>query len=66
MDKLNEFPFDYTNPFHKGIVLTLLTHYDNNPLEPFYPLQQHKEEKEVNEKTKKWEQELLTLLTMTI
>jgi hypothetical protein len=62
MEKLNEFPFDYTNPFHKGVVLTLLTHFDNNPLEPFYPLQYHKEENEVNEKIKKWEKELLTLL----
>ena len=63
MDKLNEYPFDYTNPVHKGIVLTLLSYCDNDLVNPFYPLQQYPDEMpKVYEITKKWENELLRIL----
>ena len=63
MEKLNTYPFNYTNHIHKGIVLTLLSYCDNTPLSPFYPLQNHKNEyAKVNELTDKWETELLRIL----
>jgi hypothetical protein len=63
MDKLNEYPFDYTNPLHKGIVLTLLSYCDNDLVSPFYPLQQYPNEmNKVEETTKNWENELLRIL----
>ena len=63
MDKLNEYPFDYTNPVHKGIVLTLLSYCDNDLVSPFYPLQTYPDEMpKVYEITRKWENELLRIL----
>ena len=63
MDKLNEYPFDYTNPIHKGIVLTLLSYLNNDLVSPFYPLQQYPNEmNQVEEITKNWENELLRIL----
>jgi hypothetical protein len=63
MDKLNEYPFDYTNPIHKGIVLTLLSYLNNDLVSPFYPLQQYPNEmNKVEETTKNWENELLRIL----
>jgi len=60
---LGDFNFDYSNKIHIGIVLTLLTHYDNNPLSAFYPLQKFPDyDDRVNELTLKWEQELLKIL----
>ena len=62
-DELCNYDFDYSNPFHKGILMTLLTHFDNNPLEPFFPLQQWNNLNKLStEKTEKWEKELLRLL----
>ena len=63
MDKLNEYPFDYTNPVHKGIVLTLLSYCDNTPISAFYPLQTYPNEmKESDKITAKWENEMLRIL----
>ena len=63
MEKLNEYSFDYSNPIHKGIVLTLLSYCNNTTLSPFYPLQKYpKEMEEVNEITGKWETEMLRIL----
>ena len=66
LNKVSEYCFDYTNLVHKGILLTLLTYCNNNPMEAFYPLQKYKnEEIEVIENTEKWEASLLQLLTNT-
>ena len=66
MEKLNEYPFNYTNNIHKGIVLTLLSYCNNTTLSPFYPLQNYPTEMEkVNIITEKWEQEMLTILNST-
>ena len=63
MEKLNEYSFDYSNPIHKGIVLTLLSYCNNTTLSPFYPLQKYpKEMEEVNKITGKWETEMLRIL----
>lgn len=64
-DKLCVYNFNYSNPFHKGILVTLLTHYENNPLEPFFPLQQWPElDKLTTSKTCKWEYEMIQLLNI--
>ena len=63
MEKLNEYSFDYSNPVHKGIVLTLLSYCDNTTLSPFYPLQNYPTEfAEVDKITSKWEAEMLRIL----
>jgi hypothetical protein len=60
---LCNYEFDYSNPFHKGILMTLLTHFIHNPLEPFFPLHQWPNLDNLStEKTEKWEKELLRLL----
>jgi hypothetical protein len=63
MEKLNEYPFDFSNPIHKGIVLTLLSYCDNTPISAFYPLQTYPNEmKESDKITAKWENEMLRIL----
>jgi len=60
---IGDYKFDYSNQIHIGIILTLLTYYDNNPLSPFFPLQRFPEQDDkVAELTIKWETELLKLL----
>ena len=62
---LGYYNFDYSNQIHIGILLTLLTHYDNNPLSPFFPLQQFPEQDdEVIKLISNWEQELLKILKL--
>lgn len=46
---------DFKNPVHRGILVGLLSVYDNNPVEPFYPLQHRPEGKKVDEITEKWD-----------
>ena len=66
MEILNEYPFDYTNNIHKGIVLTLLSYCNNTTLSPFYPLQNYPTEmEEVNKITSIWEQDILKILNST-
>lgn len=50
-----EYNIDFKNPVHRGILVGLLSHYDNNPLEPFFPLQFRPEAKKVDEITRKWD-----------
>jgi len=65
-EKLCSYEFNYSDPFHKGILMTLLTHYDNNPLDPFFPLQQWGTlDKLSTKQTEKWEDALLKLLIYT-
>ena len=61
-EKIGDYNFDYSNQIHVGILLTLLTYCDNNPLSPFFPLQRFPEDVKVNELTIKWETELLQIL----
>ena len=61
-EKIGDYNFDYSNQIHVGILLTLLTYCDNNPLSPFFPLQRFPEDVKVNELTIKWETELLKIL----
>ena len=62
-EMIGNYNFNYSNQLHVGIVLTLLTHYDNNPLSPFFPLQNYPEQCDrTDEITANWERELLKIL----
>jgi hypothetical protein len=52
-----EYEFDETNEFHRGILLTLITHYIHNPMEPLFPITQFGDEKleRVEDMTRQWE-----------
>jgi hypothetical protein len=55
LENANSYNYDFTNPVHRGIIVGLLSVYDNNPNEPFYPLQYRKESKAVDEIVAKWD-----------
>jgi hypothetical protein len=58
--------FQYKNPIHIGILLSLLLNEKNNILLPFTPLQDFPtEQKELEGITKTWEKDLLILLRIT-
>jgi hypothetical protein len=54
---------DINTTFHRGILCTLLAYYIHNPLEPFYPLQNHDENKEVEKNLEDLEGLLIQLLS---
>ena len=58
--------FEYKNPIHRGILLDTLLKEKHDILSPFYPLQFYpKQEKQIDEITKKWEADLLDILSKT-
>lgn len=60
--------FQYDNPIHVGIILTLLSHYKHNYLEPFCPLQSNGDDKMklVEKITLEWQEHLTNLIIKTI
>ena len=58
LSSVGEYNYDLTNPVHRGILIGLLTIYDNNPMEPFYPLQYRPEHGAVEAINTKWDNEL--------
>lgn len=54
---------DINTSFNRGVITTLLAYYIDNPLEPFYPLQNHPENPLVVKKLEDLEKRLITLLT---
>jgi hypothetical protein len=65
-ENIADFRYNLKNPVHRGIVIGLLTIHDNNPNEPFYPLQYRKEHKEVNKKTEAWGNELIRIFSIKV
>jgi len=59
------YDYKYDNPLHRGILIGLLTICDNNPMEPFFPLQHRKESKEIDLINGKWEKELIRVFKLT-
>jgi hypothetical protein len=58
--------FQYTNPIHKGILLSLLVNEVNDILSPFTPLQNYPEQKKnVYKIIEAWEKELIDVLERT-
>jgi hypothetical protein len=58
LESANMYKYNFKNPIHRGILIGLLSNYDNNPIEPFYPLQYRAEGKKVEEITEKWDKAL--------
>lgn len=56
---ITKYEFDYSNPIHNGLLVGLLSLCDNNPMEPFWPLQHRKEQKAVDKINMMWADELL-------
>jgi len=61
LENAPSYNYDLKNPVHRGILVGLLSVYDNNPIEPFYPLQYRKEHKKVDEITAQWDAALQTI-----
>lgn len=58
--------FQYKNLTHKGMLLQLLIQFENNPLEPFFPLYNYPEQDTlVNEITQKWGANFISTLEKT-
>jgi len=58
--------FQYDNPLHRGILLGLIMIDRNNPLSPFFPLQNYPEQDvKIDEITKKLEKEIIDTLEKT-
>jgi hypothetical protein len=55
----------YTNPIHKGILISLLINSINNTVAPFYPLQFREEQGLVNKITENWGIQILETLMKT-
>jgi hypothetical protein len=61
------YPFDFSNPIHRGVGMALLSLSLHNPLSPFYPLQYYPgKDTEVNDETKALELELRKALDSAI
>jgi hypothetical protein len=61
-DRLMNYPFQFANPAHKSVAMVLLSYYINNPLEPFFPLQRHREMAAVETASDKWETNMIRIL----
>ena len=61
-DRLMNYPFVFTNQAHRSVAMVLLSYYIDNPLEPFFPLQRHREMAAVETASDKWETNLIRIL----
>jgi hypothetical protein len=57
--------YQYKNPVHRGMLISLLTLADNNQMEPFWPLQYRKEQAAVDKISAAWARELIRLFRET-
>jgi len=57
--------FQYKNPVHRGLILGLLTFYNNYPISAFYPLTGRKEYRHVQKLDSDLEKELDRVFTLT-
>jgi hypothetical protein len=58
--------FQYENNVHIGILLQILNQYENNPMEPFFPLQNHPvENKKIHEIEKTLGNDLINIIKFT-
>lgn len=55
---VSEYNYDLTNPVHRGMLIALLSIYDNDPMEPFFPLQYRPESDTVDAIYADWGNEL--------
>lgn len=64
-EKLQTYNFEFDNPFHLGVISTIITHYICNPLNAFNTMQKYNAEKDICKIITKWENELLRTLNIT-
>lgn len=63
---LQFYDYEYNNPIHQGVLITLLSYYKNNPIQPFYPLQKYPEQDEqINTLMGNWQNDILRILEAT-
>jgi hypothetical protein len=66
LDRLVEYDYQFTNPVHRGILITLVSHYMHTPLSAFYPLQRYPRQMAlVDIETAAWGRELVRMLDST-
>lgn len=58
LENADKYQYDFKNPVHRGILIGLLSMYDNNRLQPFFPLQHRPEYIETIEISIKWDSAL--------
>jgi hypothetical protein len=58
-----KYKYDYNNSVHRGLLIGILTLCNNNPMEPFWPLQHRKEQKAVDKINIMWADDLLHAFT---
>ena len=61
-DKLQTYNYEFDNPFHLGVICTIITFYINNPISAVNPVHRYSVEKEIYDVYEKWEKELLRIL----
>ena len=57
--------YQFKNPVHRGMIISLLSLCDNNQMEPFWPLQYRKEHRDVDAISASWARELIRLFKET-
>jgi len=64
-ESLFNYAYQYNNPVHRGILISLMVYLDNDIMDPFYPLQHHEEHADVQTKINVWGKELARVLDAT-
>lgn len=62
---LADYEYQFNNPTHRGILISLMTLTMNNPMEPFWPLQFRREGAKVDAINNQWGVELVRVLNET-
>jgi hypothetical protein len=66
LDDLAHYDYQFANPVHRGVLITLVTHYMHTPLSAFYPLQTYPRQMAlVDIETAAWARELVRMLDST-
>ena len=61
--ELQSYNYEYNNPIHQGVLLTLLSYYKNDPIEPFFPLQNYPEQhKQIDVHMENWQNDIIRIL----
>lgn len=59
---MTDYKYEFNNPVHRGILITLMTHVREDPMEPFYPLHNRQEWIGVVTRMRRWSRELRRVL----
>jgi hypothetical protein len=59
---MSDYKYEFNNPVHRGILMTLMTYVKEDPMEPFYPLHNRQEWIGVVTRMRRWSRELRRVL----